>query len=861
MTLKRRDFIKNTALTGVLTGIGLTDILAKKQFTETDLYKGKIIDIGKPKSRNYWKPLENVFVKLSDNRHGKKIKIWDAMGNNYRTMEVKESFHFQVGGALGYHKITLHDANDDVVDWAAFNADSRTELQDGENEFHKIFDLLFQTLTSSSTYSNGKIVRYNNKYYKYYSSWFQDHVFVAEGMKYFTDDLKTGIDLYADGQREDGLIWDNYKHPYPELQSYWEYRFNYGGFTYRPEDPHSSAIFVRIPVENIGEHTFLEGLYYAWKATGDDVWMKNKLDSALKAVEFATSSPYYWSEEKQLLKRPFTIDRWDFQSDFDAKITGKDFMGVDLDRTRYGIMFGDNICMANGCKWLAEMLEHVGRDDDAKKMKRLSGQLWKRINEESWNGQFYHHWKPLNPEQSLDFGVDQSKQVTLSNAMALIRGLDHEKCVAIIKTYQLIKREMPKSSTGEWYMCYPPFDKGWHINKWEYMNGGVSPILAGDLALGAFEHGFESYGVDILRRVYQLAKQSEYKVHGCYKGKIQEPPQRGFQIIDLTKLANADIETGRDNEVPTFGSETADLRNIPTGKQTFDTVPFYIIDPSENNRKACMIVSKRTGFLPSVKIPVNGKAASMYLLHTTDTNDITGIFKIHYEDGSYHTRYISSPNEILHYWYPNLGLSRKGVPSTVIAWKGQAKIVGEVGVTAFGMDNPNPEKQIRELELINEQSSNWAVFGITLSDGPHYFRPSIVSTIPNHWASAHVLKALVEGLMGIKSIGTAFSKVLLVPRWEYAGVKKVHATAKYVPSGGYLSYKYQKLSDNNYEIALTGNGSETEIMFPLPGHKKINTLKLNGKDMSYDLIHIEKSNYVKSKIQGVGVFKVQIRLI
>ena len=333
MPLKRRSFLKTTITATSFAGIGLNQLLAKEHFSESEMYNGKTINLSRPKTRNFWKPLEKIYVTLNNN-HAHTIKIWDGESNHYTTVSYQESFHFQVGGALGYQKITLHNTKDKLLDWAVFPVNCETEIVDEKNEFKAFFNILYHTL-HSSTYAHGKTVRYNGKYYKYYSSWFQDHVFVAEGMKYFTSDVKSGIDLYADGQRKDGLIWDNYKHPYPDLESYWEYRFNYGGFTYKPEDPRSSAIFVRIPVENIGEHTFLEGLYYAWKATGDDQWMKSKLDNALKAVEFVTSSPYYWSDEKKLLKRPFSIDRWDFQSDFDAEITGKDFMGVDLEKTHY----------------------------------------------------------------------------------------------------------------------------------------------------------------------------------------------------------------------------------------------------------------------------------------------------------------------------------------------------------------------------------------------------------------------------------------------------------------------------------------------------------------------------------------------
>src|SRR5690348_5051274 len=97
----------------------------------------------------------------------------------------------------------------------------------------------------------------------------------------------------------------------------------------------------------------------------------------------------------------------------------------------------------------------------------------------------------------IELGVDASKQVSLSNAYSLNRGLEHDQCVAIIKTYLGIKGNLLEGSPGEWFTIYPPFGKGLdgHSRQWQYMNGSVTPIVAGELARGAFEHGFESYGV------------------------------------------------------------------------------------------------------------------------------------------------------------------------------------------------------------------------------------------------------------------------------------------------------------------------------------------------------------------------------
>ncbi len=100
----------------------------------------------------------------------------------------------------------------------------------------------------------------------------------------------------------------------------------------------------------------------------------------------------------------------------------------------------------------------------------------------------YRMWVPEDPSIKRDFGgTDETQLVSLSNTYCMNRRMSHDKAVEIIKTYQRIGEQMPKSSPGEWYLMYPPFEKGWPLAKWEYMNGGVSPVTAGELAHGAYK--------------------------------------------------------------------------------------------------------------------------------------------------------------------------------------------------------------------------------------------------------------------------------------------------------------------------------------------------------------------------------------
>lgn len=64
--------------------------------------------------------------------------------------------------------------------------------------------------------------------------------------------------------------------------------------------------------------------------------MADKLDNCLRAIRYATTSPYTWSEKLQLIKRPFCIDMWDFQSVFDSALVGGDHMQAIPGVSQYG---------------------------------------------------------------------------------------------------------------------------------------------------------------------------------------------------------------------------------------------------------------------------------------------------------------------------------------------------------------------------------------------------------------------------------------------------------------------------------------------------------------------------------------------
>jgi hypothetical protein len=77
---------------------------------------------------------------------------------------------------------------------------------------------------------------------------------------------------------------------------------------------------------------------------------------------------------------------------------------------------------------------------------------------------------------------------------------------SIIQEYQ--RRWVGTQAFAEWFSMDPPFPDGIFGDEklvgGAYANGGIMPLVGGELAKAAFDHGFEDYGVDILTRYHKL---------------------------------------------------------------------------------------------------------------------------------------------------------------------------------------------------------------------------------------------------------------------------------------------------------------------------------------------------------------------
>ncbi len=323
------------------------------------------------------------------------------------------------------------------------------------------------------------------------SIWIRDYSDMMRGFRYWETDMKSTVDHFAETQTARGWIFDY--------------------FTMTPEkvpcEKENWAKYVRVPVEADVEFRFVKAAYMAWQATGDDAWVKSLLPHMEKALQYIMTDAWRWDAAVKLVKRAYTMDTWDF----DYTAGRHPWLNFQITpHTFWGIMHGDNSGYYEAFLQLSALYAHCKNTPRAEYWKKEAEDLRRRANKLCFNGTFYTHFVKRTPVTVK--GVDESSQLSLSNPMDINRGMaTHAIAVSILKEYQ--KRGRDVDTFAEWFSIDPPFPDGiWgdeKIVKGMYCNGGIMPLVGGEIARAAFEHGFESYAVEQLLKYEELTRSEE----------------------------------------------------------------------------------------------------------------------------------------------------------------------------------------------------------------------------------------------------------------------------------------------------------------------------------------------------------------
>ncbi len=321
--------------------------------------------------------------------------------------------------------------------------------------------------------------------------WLRDHSDIIRGARHFEQDMISAVTHFAETQAKNGRIFDFFTDQ--PLAA--------------PTERENWVKYVRVPVEADVEYRFVKASYLAWQTTGDDAWIQNLLPSLEAALNYIFTHPWRWDEKHQLVKRSYTIDSWDF-----AYTAGKhDWLQFQInDDTFWGIMHGDNSGYYEACQLLARLFARFNQSAKANHWRAFAEGLKERMNKLCWNGDFYTHFVKIT-EMDIP-GLNEASQLSFSNAMNINRGVTSlEQAQSILLEYQ--QRKKNSGSFAEWFSIDPGFPEGAFGEEkmvpGAYCNGGIMPLVGGELARAYLENGFEKIGVETLRQYYSMIQEKD----------------------------------------------------------------------------------------------------------------------------------------------------------------------------------------------------------------------------------------------------------------------------------------------------------------------------------------------------------------
>jgi hypothetical protein len=399
----------------------------------------------------------------------------------------------------------------------SFGIKAQTTFDEGSGMYGTILNDLKKSL-----YENGRVkkVTLDGKERLMFVEWVRDHIHTMKAYKYWEKDMASYIDFFMGRQTPKGMYfdyWDSYKDKNVGQLFFTNCFPNEFYFV----DVNNQNFFFRMPIEADLEYLLVEGVYTNWQTTGDETFLIQWLPTLVKGMKYEMSDPLRWSSKNLLVKRPYSIDTWDFTSEPDSlKSVDRLLYHIgNLPETPKGIMHGDNSGMFQACKQLAVLYGAIDQPNAAREWDLQGDVFRQRLNSLCWNGKFYAHFIPEEPVPS-HIKTDPVNSIGLSNTYSMNRGAPtREMSASIIQTYQEIGEKTKHESMAPWFGIYPSIHP--HFGKYavgEYMNGAVLPLVGGELCKAAFQNGFETYAVEQLKVAEQILSKNNRKLPGCVNG-------------------------------------------------------------------------------------------------------------------------------------------------------------------------------------------------------------------------------------------------------------------------------------------------------------------------------------------------------
>lgn len=397
----------------------------------------------------------------------------------------------------------------------SLNSGAQTNFSDGAGMYAGLLNDLKKSLFDNPRYN--KTVVLDGKERRMFVSWIRDHIHTMKAYKYWEKDMASYLEFFLQRQTSSGMYYDYW-------ESYKDHNVGQLFFTncfdrqFYFVDVNQQLFFFRMPIEADLEYLLVEGVYTYWQTSGDTAFVEKWLPVLVKGLKYLMTDPLRWSKEYLLVKRPYSIDTWDFTSQPDG-MTGVESLLYHIgndDKTPKGIMHGDNSGMYQACKQLSDLFKVTGKENEAREW-NLQAELFRnRLNTLCWNGKYYAHFIPIDPVPS-HIKTDPIHALSLSNTYDMNRGAPtREMAASIINAYREVEKKTSSESVAAWFGIYPPIEP--HFGRYKtgvYMNGAVLPLVGGELTKAAFQNGEEEFAVEQLKKLELIMNRNNRVLPGC----------------------------------------------------------------------------------------------------------------------------------------------------------------------------------------------------------------------------------------------------------------------------------------------------------------------------------------------------------
>ena len=471
--------IGETEQTSVTNDTGRVDVINREIIFSID------------KTKYY--PLETAIVKIEPDKEMLPITLRiaksDDPDDNFMSRQINSDISeipVTVGGELGDYKVYFEKNGRAVSSELHYQLNTGNYISTGDSQLDGLFPQVKKWMLSDIS-SCGFVSGYRSPDTD--RIWLRDHTYQMKAFKYWESNVTDMVDYFLDQQSDNGSLPD----------------FICPNF--------------RMGVEADVEYLSVLAAYGAWQSTGDDEWMFSILPKLEKALLYSTTDPYRWDDGHKLVKRPFTIDFWDFQwGDGSDQINNN---------TKFGILASDNSGVYQAAKILSKLFRMQGNDTKAAYWEKTAQGIKENSDKYLWDPErgyyrsFLHLEDPVPPVE-----MDESEILSLGNVYNINRDdfSSSEQAKSIIKEYQSRAGATwnGKQVFEEWFSINPDYGADRFNTNTDaeksggYVNGSIMPLVGGELSAGALRNGFEEYGIKNIRDYIKMTADAGNKTYLWY---------------------------------------------------------------------------------------------------------------------------------------------------------------------------------------------------------------------------------------------------------------------------------------------------------------------------------------------------------